>query len=986
MRIKLILFISLLSSLLFAQKKPYMAFSKTSVNGKYEYVEIFGDPAKARHYTLPNGLTVIISENHLEPRIMSLIVTKAGSKNDPSNNTGLAHYLEHMLFKGTDRMGTLDYGKEKAELDRIEALYEKYNRTGDQVVRKEIYRQIDSISGVAAQYAIANEYDKLMADLGSNMTNAFTSFENTTYMENFPSNNLDKFLQIQAERFRKPVLRLFHTELEAVYEEKNISLDNGENKIFENLFASLFPNHPYGTQTTIGTIEHLKNPSLVEIQKYYDRYYVPSNMAIILAGDLNPDEAIATVDKYFGLWQGKKAPVTFQDFQPGRDTIHEITVYSPDEEKVAIGFVLPHAHSLEANTAELVSGILYNGKSGVIDKDLVLSQKILEGYGFTYLLKERGVAWFQGKPKEGQRLEEVRDLFLATLKKLKTGDFDESLIEGTVNNLRISRIRNMEKATSTAFMLHDAFVLGKPWVDVLNQLDAMADITKQDIQRFAAMYFQDNYTVVYKRTGEDTKIQKVEKPAITPVEVNRNEQSEFVKSMMAIQSPELEPKFLDFDKEIQQSKLTGGVPLWYVRNPINDLFTLYYKFDMGSYDHPKMALALDYLKYLGTNSRTNEQINSEMYLYGLNWDVSVSGEEIILSLDGLETHFDRGIALLEDMLSNPKEDKVALDDLIDNVLKSRRDNLLIKDKILNDGMQNYLRYGPENPFNTGLTNDELRKITPAELIALIKSLSRYEHKVMYCGARPHEHLTRSLATVHKTPDKPLAPVKGKPFSDKPITESTVYFVDYDMVQADLTLRRGSGTYDAAKEPIVRAFNEYYGGGMASIVFQDIRESRALAYSARSNYGIPSRADKPFSAMFYVGTQADKVHDAMGAIYNLLNEMPKSENLWEVNKKVILSGIQTQRINKEAILFSYEAARKKGLNYDIRKDIYRDVAGITLDDIEGFHAQEFKNKHWNIGIIGAQSRIDIGSLKKYGNVKVLSLKDLFGYDESDFSKP
>jgi predicted Zn-dependent peptidase len=244
---------------------------KEATSGGYTYQYVTNDPAKARFYVLKNGLTVILSPTNKDPRIQCFIATKAGSKTDPATNTGLAHYLEHMLFKGTDKYGSLDWSKEKPELDKIDALYEEYNKTTDPEKRKAIYHRIDSVSGVASRYAIANEYDKMMSSMGAQGTNAFTSFEQTVYTDDVPANAIDKYLAVQGERFRNPVLRIFHTELEAVYEEKNRTLDNDGRRVQERVFTELFKKHNYGLQTTIGTIEQLKNPSLIEIRNYYNR-------------------------------------------------------------------------------------------------------------------------------------------------------------------------------------------------------------------------------------------------------------------------------------------------------------------------------------------------------------------------------------------------------------------------------------------------------------------------------------------------------------------------------------------------------------------------------------------------------------------------------------------------------------------------------------------------------------------------------------------
>ncbi|MGN6510074.1 MAG: M16 family metallopeptidase, partial [Chitinophaga sp.] len=257
---------------------------KEASSGGYSYRYITGDPMQARFYTLKNGLTVMLSVNKKEPRIQTLIGVRAGSNNDPKDHTGLAHYLEHLLFKGTTHYGSLDWSKEKPYLDEITSLYDKYNHTTGTDERKAVYRQIDSVSGLAAKYAIANEYDKMMTNMGAQGTNAHTWVEETVYEEDIPSTAVDKFLAVQAERFKDPVFRIFHTELEAVYEEKNRGLDNDGRKMYETMLATLFPTHNYGQQSTIGTVEHLKNPSLIAIRKFYNEYYTPNNMAIVMAG------------------------------------------------------------------------------------------------------------------------------------------------------------------------------------------------------------------------------------------------------------------------------------------------------------------------------------------------------------------------------------------------------------------------------------------------------------------------------------------------------------------------------------------------------------------------------------------------------------------------------------------------------------------------------------------------------------------------------
>jgi zinc protease len=276
----------------------------TDANGfKYEVVK--NDPTGLRLYTLDNGLKVYLSKNNDEPKIQTYIAVRAGSVYDPADNTGLAHYLEHMVFKGTDKIGTQDWEAEKVLLAKISDLYEQHKAENDPEKKRAIYRTIDSVSQEASKISIANEYDKMVSALGAQGTNAWTWHEETVYTNRIPSNELDKWLMLESARFSKLVLRLFHTELEAVYEEFNRAQDNDFRKENFALMDAMFPNHPYGQQPTIGISEHLKNPSMIAIHDYFDRYYVPNNMAVVLVGDLDFEESIQKVNNHFGGFEKK---------------------------------------------------------------------------------------------------------------------------------------------------------------------------------------------------------------------------------------------------------------------------------------------------------------------------------------------------------------------------------------------------------------------------------------------------------------------------------------------------------------------------------------------------------------------------------------------------------------------------------------------------------------------------------------------------------
>lgn len=949
---------------------------KEATSGGFTYKYVTNDPAKARFYTLKNGLTVILSPTNKDPRIQCYIATKAGSKTDPATNTGLAHYLEHMLFKGTDKFGSLDWAKEKPELDKIDALYEEYNKTTDVEKRKAIYHRIDSISGVASKFAIANEYDKMMSSMGAQGTNAFTSFEQTVYTDDVPANAIDKYLAVQGERFRNPILRIFHTELEAVYEEKNRGLDNDGRKVFEKLFAELFKKHNYGLQTTIGTIGHLKNPSLIEIRKYFNKYYVPNNMGVIMSGDFNPDEMIKKVDATFAYMQNKPfAKYTFEPEQPITSPL-SAEVVGPDAENVTIGFRLPGNKSKDILLADLVGQILTNGKAGLMDLNLVKKQKLLSASASAFTLIDYGVLFMQGRPTQGQSLEDVKALMLGEIDNLKKGNFDDNLITSIVNNQKKNKILATESYSSRADDLMNAFTNELDWREQAAYTDLLSKLTKKEIVDFANKYFGDNYVCILKRKGEDKNIVKVEKPPITPVETNRDAQSDFVKQVNNMPASPVKPVWIDYNKDLQKAKL-GPAEVLYVQNKNNSIFRLRYRFDMGTWNNKKLGLAAQYLQFLSTDKMSAEDITKAFYQIACSFTVSASAEFTTVTIEGLQDNFTKAVTLFEDVLKNCKTDEAALKSLKARITKTRTDAKANKGAIMN-GLVSYARFGNKNPFNYVLSDEELKSITPDELVSTLHDLNNYSHKILYYGPQPLAQLTAGLKTIHNIPATFKAAGDKMKFSTAQQTKNQILFADYNMVQSEIRWVRNTATYSADKEPVIDIFNNYFGGGMGALVFQTIRESKALAYSTFAFYAKPDKKEDPFYTLAYVGCQADKFNESIIAMNELLNDLPNVEENIKFAKAGIKKDIETERITQDGIIFNYLTAQQKGLSDDIRKSTYAGVDKIGYNELKKFHSEYIANKPYTYCIVASEKKLSNDDMSKYGEVKKLSLDEIFGY--------
>lgn len=949
---------------------------KEATSGGYTYKYVTNDPSKARFYTLKNGLTVILSPTNKDPRIQCYVAVKAGSKTDPATNTGLAHYLEHMLFKGTDKYGSLDWAKEKPELAKIDALYEKYNKTTDAAQRKAIYHEIDSVSGVASKYAIANEYDKMLSAMGGQGTNAFTSFEQTVYTDDVPASSIDKYLAVQAERFRNPQLRIFHTELEAVYEEKNRGLDNDGRKVNEKLFAELFKNHNYGLQTTIGTIEHLKNPSLVEIRKYFNNYYVPNNMAVVMSGDFNPDVLIGKVDKAFGYMQNKAVPkYTFQPETPITAPI-VAEVLGPDAESVTIGYRLPGNKSKDVLLADLVGQILTNGKAGLMDLNLVKKQKLLRAGASAFTLIDYGILYMSGNATQGQSLDDVRTLMLGEIENLKKGNFDDDLIASIINNLKKTTILASETYGSRASNLMDAFTNEQDWKDQVAYVDQLSKITKADIVAFANKYLQDNYVVIFKRKGEDKNIVKVEKPAITPVETNSGQQSAFVKMVNEMPATPVKPVWIDYTKDLQKSNL-GAARVLYVQNKDNSIFRLRYRYDLGTWNDKKLAIAAQYLPFLGTDKKSAEEITKEFYKIACSFTINAGPEYTTVMIEGLQENFSKAVALFEDLIKNCKADEKALTSLKARLTKSRTDAKANKGAIMS-GLTAYARFGSNNPFNYTLSDAELNSLTADELVSKLHNLNNYSHQVLYYGPQSLPALAISLKTLHKVPASFTAAPAKAAFKPEVQSANKVLFADYNMVQAETRWVRNNGLYNADQTTTADVFNNYFGGGMGAVVFQTIRESKALAYSTFAFYVTPDKKEDPFYTMAYVGSQADKFNEAVVAMNELLTTVPEIKSNFEFAKSSVKKDIETQRIVQDGIIFNFLDAEQKGLKEDIRIKKYAAVDKLTFNDIKAFHANNLSGKPYTYAIVASEAKLKPEDLQKLGEFKKLSLQELFGY--------
>ncbi|MBD5225782.1 MAG: insulinase family protein [Bacteroidales bacterium] len=988
-----LLLVSVAGSVLFAAPRKTKDAQPVEQTARFPYDTVAGDPLKSRIYTLPNGLKVHTTVNKREPRIYTMIGVRVGGKNDPAETTGLAHYFEHMMFKGTPSFGTVNYEAEKPLLDEIENLFELYRQTTDSVARAEIYHRIDSISYEASKLAIPNEYDKMMAAIGANNTNAFTSVDMTCYVEDIPSNELERWAMVESDRFKNPVLRGFHTELETIYEEKNMSLTNDSRKSYEKMLATLFPSHPYGTQTVLGTQTHLKNPSITNIKRYHEEWYVPNNMIIAMSGDFDPDEAVAVVARYFGDMKPNEnlRHLTVKPEVPFTEPVRE-EVWGNDAESVIVAWRVPGASDEDMLVLDMIANVLSNGSAGLMDLDLNQAQKVLASGAYIYDMADQGAFIMSARPLEGQTLDEVTGLMLAELDKVRKGEFSDELLSAVKANDRLDFEQSMLVNSNRAQMFVNAFINGEPWEQWVADRERLKNLTKEDIVRVANKYLgEKNYASVAKRQGTPRDELKIAKPALTPIVTNRDTASTFLADLMNISVEPIEPQFVDFRRDLASVELANGTQLLYTHNPYNDLFDLTFVYETGSWADRYLSYAASYINLIGTKDMTPAQVREAFYGLACEFYVSVGVRRSYIVLRGLGENMTAALQLLEKLLADAVADPQVYSDFVDRQSKAMKDAKANQRQNLGR-LSTYVTYGPEYVKERTVTEEELRSLDPSRLTESLHDLTSLTHRIIYYGPDSEKDVAAILDANHAAGVTLKDPEEFRKWEMIKPEETVVYVAPYDAKQLYMTMFTTDGkTFDPSVHPLASVYNEYFGGSMNSIVFQEMREARSLAYSAYAILVEPNNLDFPYTYQAQIATQNDKLIDAADAFNLIINDMPQSEAAFKIAKDGIESRLRTERTIDDNIAWAYIRAQDRGLapsldgngnnrsaGLDLDRQLFEALPGITLDELVRYQQSDIKGKTYTYGILGKIEDLDMDALSRIGRVVILTPEDIFGY--------
>jgi len=934
---------------------------------------------EVKEHKLKNGLTVWLNEDHSQPKVFGAVVVKAGAKDCP--DTGIAHYFEHMMFKGTDKIGTVDYDAEKTLLDSIALKYDELAATEDEAARSQIQKEINELSIRSSDYVIPNEFNRLISKYGGSGLNAATSYDATIYFNTFSPQYMSQWAEINSERLLNPVFRLFQSELETVYEEKNMYGDFIGGPVMDRLLARYFAPHPYA-YPIIGSTKNLKNPRLTEMRKFFEEYYVASNMGLILSGDFDTEAVLPVLEK------------TFSRIRPGEAPKHDIVALPPfkGKEKMKIKFPVPLVKAMgmgfrgvpanhEDQVALAVAVNMLNNANGTgfLDK-LMVDRKIMASMAMNESMNEAGILAVAVIPKlMFQTYGGAEKLVWKEINRVKEGDFSDEIFNSLKQEQRRQYASNLENIDSRARIMMSLYSQGKSWEDYLQEVSGIDALTKEDVVRVARKYFSENYLCVTKTTGKYPK-DNLTKPDFSPIVPKNSEaSSEYAKQLEQLPVQEVKPRFIDFQKDVETVSLTPLATLYATANPVTDIFTLNLVYQVGTLEQPKLMHLANYLQFLGTDSLSFHEFRTRLQVLGSTISFDATDKQFFMRITGFDKHFKETVQLAGDFIRHVKADDKQIRQVINDAKVTEKAFFESSDNIANALLEK-VKYGEQSRFLTKLSLSEVKKLKGKELLDAFVQVRQTECDLLYCGTLPVAQVREEIEA--SLPLKEITVAVNAPYhrDAKKYDKPTVYFMDMPTASQSIVYgyAKGEVTDDAWSRHAARLFSVYFGGDMSSLMFQEIREFRSLAYRVSGRYILPPHKLEGKAGEFVtmLSTQSDKTLDALGIMNSLIHEMPEKEERISTVKQSIVNQVNNDFPSFREVPEKVAGFRRNGFDNDPSEALLSGISDMDMKDIIRFYRHNVRLKPVVYVIVGNSRRIDMKQLETYGNVIRLRKKDIY----------
>lgn len=950
-------------------------------------------PEGLTQYKLENGLTVMLWEDHDLPDVFGATVTRAGSIDEPATATGLAHYLEHMLFKGTEKIGALDWEKEKPHYEQIIALYDTLAVTTDPKEREAIQLKINEQSRAAAQYNATDEFSNLVQFIGGEGLNAATNYDMTYYHNSFPAYQMERWLTLYADRLTNPVFRGFQAELENVFEEYNMYSDNNGQHVTNFVNKESNKGTPY-ERDIIGYPEDLKNPKLRQLIDFFHTWYVPNNMALVLVGNFNTEEVKPLIEKTFGPMQAKELPARNQwtDTEYAKDQrfkarLGYYPMYIETYKGVKVGDKdeLPLQFACELLSNEMGIGLLDELQS---DNDFLAVNASVRPTREMGRLQILAIPFLNTNTREYNSMKETENSVRKAMDKLLKGDVSDELFEAVRLNLMQSYDRSLEYPMSKAYMLLQSFVSQVPLEQLLAEKEELAKLTKDQVINVAKTYFTAPKKIFEISEGNPKK-DKLAKPKIKPLEPGKG-QSKYYTDFALIPAGKLVPKFVDL-KDIDQDRFAENVYVYVTPNPKNNIFTLRLKYGIGTYEKPLLNFAVQMMNEAGMQGAPGLTVNefrAKLAKLGATCTYSVTPSYVIVDVEGDEANLKEIVQLVNLQMMFPQfssEEHKKLNAIVGRELSSRWFMERKNSDIRAAAALEYVMYGENSSFIKRVPERNIFApdmgilLQESDLEAEWHRALGYELEIHYVGQLPADSVKMALyghIPMSEKANPTTSPIERPRTS---FNKTELYFIgDPDMQQAKIYIIIEGKPYSVNDAVQYEAFNEYFGGGFSGLVMNEIREKRSMAYTAIGHFNTPAIQQRNTFFFGYVGTQSDKVNDAIDVYCSLLDSMPQNpeniDNIRTVLRQSMLSNHPTFR-GKSQRMTDW---MRLGYQIDPATLQIRQVQKLKFEDIVNFYKANIQGKPIKFLVIGDPKLIDQKALKtKFGKVNKLNADKIFG---------
>lgn len=928
--------------------------------------------------TLSNGMKVWLNEDHSQPKVFGAVVVNAGAKDCP--NTGIAHYFEHIMFKGTDCIGTIDYKAEKVWLDSISDAYDRLAAADDDMHREVIQKEINRLSVKASDYTIPNEFNSLVSRYGGSNLNAGTSYDFTFYHNSFTPQYLEQWCMLNSQRFINPVFRMFQTELETVYEEKNREADDPMGAIRQVIMKELFGTQPYA-YPVLGSTENLKRPRLSEMKDFYEKYYVGCNMGIILCGDFSADQVLPLLERTFARIPRGKLPERGISPLPAitKERTVEVKLPIPLISVEMLAFKAPTEFDEDDNAMDMVASLLSNGQAGMLDSLVNEGELMAAGFS-TVTLNDAAVAMMYVMPNLLAKTKKAENSCKRQLQQLLQGQFSDDVFNTQKQKLYRDAMRGLESIDGKSMKMVELMASGHKWQEYVDKVNAIRHLTREDVVHVAKKYLNLPFVRFKKKKGSYDKDRMTQPGYMPVVPRNNGAESQFATVLAQVPVAETPPRLIDFNRDVTVTPLDANTTLYHKNNDVNDMFELVFNYNIGMKANSRLGMATAMMNLCGTDSLKKQQLETRLQSLGASIDFSSEPKSTSITVKGIDRNFGATMQLLYHLLTHVKADEDIMKKVIGNV--RAEESSLGQDQ---DGVFNALLLrlilGEQSPMLNRITYDEAKTLSSAELLSIFNIIFYSPCSVTYTGTLTNERVARVVRQF--IPESQAAlPYNAYDYDIKTYDEQIVYVVDMDESRQNQII----SYYQIAPQPtqegraMAQLLKSYIGGSMSSVLFQEVREFRSMAYLTGSvlwTNSIKTQPQSPLALVSYVGTQADKSMQVIALMDSLMNDLPVRDNSFITARQECINDIYNNYPTFRHLPQEVAHLRQLGYEKDSNDGLFDIYKRATINDMKTFYEKYVKCNAGRrvIAIMGDKKSLNMKELRKYGKVIVLKMKDL-----------